>query len=231
MTGWRTRPPGIGCCMHHQGLHLEPSDPRDGNGQGEQQPCPNGHHPGQGVLGTRAVCSLEDKKKTQPPDLQKSSCVWSGVSRYPLCSVLGMLRLDPAPCFGPIVWEGQENEPGSVQWAGGTEAAAFGQQRERRGAPAAAVGRGIAKEMELNFLAVAEGRWEASGAGWAAAPPRRCQGCYRSVGVLPAAAQVLLGPGWGTFASATLTGRSGGQAAATIKSEQQFRPCSSTLPL
>lgn len=33
---------------YHHGLHLEPSDPRRGNGQGEQQPCPNGHHPGRG---------------------------------------------------------------------------------------------------------------------------------------------------------------------------------------
>lgn len=140
LTSWRTRPPGIGCCMHHQGLHLEPSNPRMGMDRVSSSPAQMGITLGRGCW-AHALCAHLKINKPQPTDLQKSSCVWNGVSRYPLCSVLGRLHLDPAPYFGPLVWEGQENEPGSVRWAGGTEAAAFGQQRESRGAPAAAVGR------------------------------------------------------------------------------------------
>lgn len=61
--------------QHHQGLHLEPSDPRHGNGQGEQQPCPSGHHPG-GVLGTGPVCSLQITKKSSQPSKTELRLEW-----------------------------------------------------------------------------------------------------------------------------------------------------------
>lgn len=71
------------------------------------------------------------------------------------------------------------------------------------------------EKTELNFLSAGD---LGKGVGWAGlgfCSPWHCHGCHSSVGVLPAAAQVLMGPVWG-------------QAA---ESKQQFQPSSSTLPL
>lgn len=185
--------------QHHRGVPLEPSDARHRNGQDEQQPCPNGHDAG-GVLGTDAVHSLQIRKKP-PTNFNNWAAFGGGPAAYSLCSVLGRSHLDSVPCFAPLVWEGQSKTGARecvVGWGHGACWGGVGQvwqaKRRRRGSSCCCLNR--SNRGDGAEPPSCSGCWERSGAGWAAALPGCCQGCHSSGGVLPATAQVLLGPGW-----------------------------------
>lgn len=130
--------------QHHQGLPLEPSDARRGNGQDEQQPCPNGHHPGGVVLGRGALCSLQIRKNN-PNQLQQLSCIWRGASSLsPVLSARevtsGFRALFCALSLGGTGQNWSQGVCGRLGARGllGGELGRFGRQRGGGGAPAAA---------------------------------------------------------------------------------------------